>query len=105
MKEWTCGPCALNFNQNKQDSALLEKPASNTSVVLGHNLKTGFDYFAGSKTTLDQVFTGGILNREARIYSDIEWMDPDHTLDSTINTQGTNNVSFKKSRDERVRPP
>ena len=94
MDMWTL---RTYFDQNKQDSALLEQPASNKSRVMGHNLKTGFDYFAGSKTTLGLVFTGGILNRDARIYSDIEWMDPDYKPDSTINTQGTNNTSFKRA--------
>ncbi len=85
------------FDQNNADSALLEQPASNTNLSLGNNLKTGFDYFASSKTTLGLVFTGGTFTRETTTYSDIDWLDPYYNLDSTINTQGTNAVAFKRA--------
>ncbi len=93
MKIWTL---RSYFDQNGQDSALLEQPNSNRSNQLNHNLKTGFDYFATTKTTFGLVFTGGIFTRDAKSYSDIAWMDRDYKLDSTINTQGTNDLRFKR---------
>jgi hypothetical protein len=94
MKTWTL---RKYFDQNKLDSALLEQPNIVTSNALGNNLKTGFDYFASTKTTLGLVFTGGIFTRHAKSYSAIDWLDPDYNLDSSINTQGTNNIKYKRA--------
>ncbi|MBL0199348.1 MAG: TonB-dependent receptor [Chitinophagaceae bacterium] len=83
-------------NSNNQDSVLLEQPNANKSSNTGHNIKTGFDFFLNKKTTLGIVFTGGLFNRKAKSYSDINWMDPNHNIDSTINTSGENNRHFKR---------
>jgi hypothetical protein len=84
------------FNTNNEDSALLEQPNLNRSNMVGNNLKTGFDFFANKKTTIGLVFTGGIFDRNARSYSSINWMKPDHQIDSTIITSGENKLDFKR---------
>lgn len=83
-------------NSNNQDSVLLEQPNFNKNSQVGQNIKTGFDLFLNKKTTLGIVFNGGIFNRRAKTYADINWMDPDYNIDSTINTFGENNRKFKR---------
>ncbi len=84
------------FNTNNQDSVLLEQPNFTKNRPFGNNLKTGFDLFLNKNTTLGVVFTGGLFDRESSSYSAINWMDPDHHIDSTINTWGGNNRNFKR---------
>jgi iron complex outermembrane receptor protein len=84
------------FNGNGQDSALLEQPNFETATNLANNLKTGLDIFLNNKTTLGLVFTGGIFTSERRSYNNINWMDPNYHIDSTINTQGENNRRFER---------
>jgi len=84
------------FNSNGQDSALLEQPNFTKNNPVGMNIKTGLDLFVNSKTTLGVVFTGGSLKREDLSYSTINWMDPNRHSDSTINTQGRNDLDIKR---------
>jgi len=84
------------FNTNNEDSVLLEQPNFTKNSMLGNNLKTGFDFFISKQTTLGLVFTGGIFDRNASSYSDINWMDPNYHIDSSINTWGENNLEFKR---------
>ncbi|HMD00876.1 MAG TPA: outer membrane beta-barrel protein, partial [Ferruginibacter sp.] len=84
------------FNTNNQDSALLEQPNFTKNKPIGYNLKTGFDFFLNSKTTLGVVFTGGIFDRTSNVFSTINWMDPSYHVDSSINTSGENNITFKR---------
>lgn len=84
------------FDSNHEDSALLEQPNVNKSLVKAHNIKAGLDFFAGSKTTLGLVFTGGIFDRQAKSFAAIDWMGPDYIIDSSINTWGENNNHFKR---------
>lgn len=84
------------FDTNNEDSVLLEQPNFSKSRQHGHNLKTGFDFFASKQTTLGFVFNGGIFTRKARNFAAIDWMDPDHHIDSSINTWGKNNLDFKR---------
>lgn len=93
MEFWTL---RSYFDQNNKDSALLEQPGLHRNTVEGHNLKTGIDFFASAKTTIGLIFTGSISERNSKIYSDITWMDPSRKIDSTINTQGTNYLNFKR---------
>jgi iron complex outermembrane recepter protein len=84
------------FDSNHEDSALLEQPNVNKSLQKAHNVKMGLDFFASDRTTLGLVFTGGLFDREAKIFADIDWMDPEYNIDSTINTWGENNNHFKR---------
>ncbi|MFM6926552.1 MAG: outer membrane beta-barrel protein, partial [Ferruginibacter sp.] len=83
-------------NSNNQDSVLLEQPNTNRNKQLAQNIKTCFDLFLNKKTTLGLVFTGGTFSRRATSLSEINWMDPDHNIDSSINTWGDNNRRFKR---------
>jgi iron complex outermembrane receptor protein len=83
------------FNRNREDSVLLEQPNYSKNTALGNNLKTGFDYFVNQKTTLGLVFIGGMFNRRATSFAAIDWMDPAHHIDSSINTWGENNRNFQ----------
>jgi hypothetical protein len=83
-------------NSRNEDSVLLEQPNFNKSWNAGHNIKAGLDFFLNKKTTLGLVFTGGLFDRKAKIYSEINWMDPSYNVDSTINTWGENNRHFKR---------
>lgn len=83
-------------NSNNEDSVLLEQPNFNKSSQTGQNIKTGFDFFLSKNTTLGIVFTGGTFKRNAKSYSEINWMDPYYHIDSSINTFGENNRKFKR---------
>jgi hypothetical protein len=85
------------FDSHHEDSALLEQPNYNTSTATGNNVKAGFDYFAGTRTTLGLVFTGGIFTKHGFANSDILWMDRNYHVDSSINTRGINNLVFKRA--------
>ncbi|MEO7308329.1 MAG: outer membrane beta-barrel protein [Ferruginibacter sp.] len=93
MEIWTL---RKYVNTKNEDSVLLEQPNSNKSSQVGQNIKTGFDLFLNKNTTFGLVFTGGIFNRGSRMYSEINWMDPQHNIDSSINTWGGNNRKFKR---------
>ncbi len=84
------------FDQNYKDSALLEQPNFNKNKVLGNNIKVGVDYFASKKTTFGLAFTGGLFDRESYSMAAIKWMDPSYHVDSIINTNGDNNIHFKR---------
>jgi hypothetical protein len=84
------------LDSNNEDSLLLEQPNFSKNLAIGNNLKTGFDFFLNTKTTLGLIFTGGNFKREARSFSKIDWMDPNHNIDSSINTWGENNRHFKR---------
>ncbi len=84
------------FDVNRNDSAFLEQPNFSKNYMVGNNIKTGFDWFASNKTTIGLVFTGGIFDRQANMYSAINWMNPNYHIDSTINTWGENNRNFKR---------
>lgn len=84
------------FNTSNEDSVLLEQPNTSKNSAVSHNLKTGFDFFVNNKTTLGLVFNGGYFNRKAKSFAAIDWMDPDHHVDSSINTWGRNNSEFKR---------
>lgn len=84
------------FNSKNEDSALLQQPNFSRNSAVGNNLKTGFDFFVSKKTTLGLIFTGGIFDRKSRSVSIIDWMDPNHHIDSSINTSGDNNLEFKR---------
>ncbi len=84
------------FNTKNEDSVLLEQPNINRNRIDAQNLKTGFDFFVNYKTTLGLVFNGGIFNRKSISYASIDWMDPNHHIDSSINTTGENNSRFRR---------
>lgn len=85
------------FDKNGNDSLLLQQPNFTKTTIDAHNIKTGFDFFASSRTTLGLVFTGSYLDRETKSYSTIDWMSPSYLIDSTINTWGTRHVDFSRS--------
>ncbi len=85
------------FDQNGNDSLLLEQPNTNYSKINSHNVKTGIDFFLSKNTTLGIVFTGNITDRRMRSVSTIDWMTPNYVIDSTINTLGTRNTEFRRS--------
>ena len=84
------------FNTNNEDSVLLEQPNINRNRINAQNLKTGFDFFVNNRTTLGLVFNGGLFNRKSLSYASIDWMDPNHHIDSSINTTGENNSRFRR---------
>jgi iron complex outermembrane recepter protein len=84
------------YNTKNEDSVLLEQPNYQRNTQFGQNIKTGFDFFLDKNTTFGLVFTGGVFSRKATSTSSIDWMDPDHNIDSSINTWGNNNRNFKR---------
>ncbi|ANE49978.1 outer membrane beta-barrel family protein [Flavisolibacter tropicus] len=84
------------FDNQGEDSALLEQPNFGKNRASAHNLKTGLDFFVSNRTTLGLVFTGGLFNRNGSFSSDINWMDKNYIIDSTINTLGENTTEFKR---------
>jgi len=84
------------YNTKNEDSVLLEQPNYQRNTQFGQNIKTGFDFFLDKNTTFGLVFTGGVFSRKATSTSSIDWMDPYHNIDSSINTWGNNNRNFKR---------
>jgi hypothetical protein len=84
-------------NTKNEDSVLLEQPNFQKSSQVGHNIKTGLDFFLNKNTTLGLVFTGGTFDRRAKSIAEINWMDPNRHIDSSINTLGNNNRKFNRS--------
>lgn len=84
------------YNTKQEDSVLLEQPNYQRNSQFGQNIKTGFDLFWNKNTTFGVVFTGGYFSRKGTSTSSIDWMDPFHNIDSSINTWGTNNRKFKR---------
>lgn len=84
-------------NANKEDSVLLEQPNVNRSRRAGHNIKAGVDFFMSKRTTLGLIYNGGIFDNRSNSFAAIDWMDPDHNIDSSINTWGDNRSLFKRN--------
>lgn len=84
------------YNTKNEDSVLLEQPNYQRNKQFGQNIKTGFDFFLNKNTTFGVVFTGGFFSRKGTSSSSIDWMDPYHNIDSSINTWGENNRKFKR---------
>ena len=84
------------YNTRNEDSVLLEQPNYQRNKQFGQNIKTGFDFFLNKNTTFGVVFTGGVFSRKGTSSSSIDWMDPYHNIDSSINTWGENNRKFKR---------
>ena len=84
------------YNTKNEDSVLLEQPNYQRNNQLGHNIKTGLDFFVNKNTTLGLIFTGGFFSRKGTSTSSIDWMDPYYNIDSSINTWGDNNRKFKR---------
>jgi iron complex outermembrane recepter protein len=85
------------FDQNGNDSLLLQQPNLTRTKIRAHNIKTGLDFFATNNTTLGIAFTGTYVDRSTRSYSTIDWMSPDFVIDSTIITWGTRDNEFKRA--------
>jgi outer membrane receptor protein involved in Fe transport len=85
------------FDKNGNDSLLLQQPNFTRTEISSHNIKTGIDFFASTKTTLGIVFTGNITDRNVSSVSTIDWMSPSYIIDSTINTWGTRFIKFQRS--------
>jgi iron complex outermembrane recepter protein len=85
------------FDQNGQDSALLDQPNFTKTEIAAHNLKAGIDFFASAKTTLGLSFTGNTNDRHVNSISTIDWMSPSYVVDSTINTWGTRDTKFERA--------
>lgn len=85
------------FDRNGNDSLLLEQPNFMKTQIKAHNIKTGIDFFAGSKTTIGAVFSGSYVERDVDSYSNIDWKSPSNVIDSSINTWGTRDIDFSRS--------
>lgn len=84
------------FNTAGADSVLLQQPNVTQTNVNSHNIKVGADFFASNKTTLGVAFTGNLNDRQISSFSTIDWMSPAFVVDSTINTNGTRHIDFRR---------
>lgn len=84
------------FNTAGADSVLLQQPNVTQTNVNSHNIKVGADFFANNKTTLGVAFTGNLNDRQISSFSTIDWMSPAYVIDSTINTNGTRHIDFRR---------
>jgi hypothetical protein len=85
------------FDSNGNDSLLLQQPYSTRTRIKAHNLKTGIDFFAGTRTIMGVSFTGNFNERKINSFSNIDWMSPQYVIDSSIMTSGLRNVEFKRA--------
>src|SRR5436189_1266983 len=85
------------FDQNRNDSLLLQQPNWTKSDIRADNIKAGLDFFVSNNTTIGLTFTGAYSDRTTKSVSTIDWMTPDFVIDSTINTWGTRYSNFKRS--------
>ncbi len=84
------------FDVNGNDSLLLNQPGITRQNIKAHNLKAGIDFFAGKNTTVGAIFTGNLNTREVSSLSTIDWMTPNHVIDSSIITSGTRHIRFER---------
>jgi len=85
------------FDQNRNDSLLLQQPNRTKTNINADNIKAGLDFFVSNNTTIGLAFTGAYSDRRTNSVSTIDWMTPDFIIDSTINTWGTRFIDFKRS--------
>lgn len=85
------------FDRNGNDSLYLQQPNFSKTHISAHNVKIGLDLFLSQQTTLGFFFTGAFIDRSTKSYSSIDWMSPSYVIDSTINTWGTRNLTFRRS--------
>ena len=85
------------FDRNGNDSLYLQQPNFSKTHISAHNVKIGLDLFLTQQTTLGFFFTGAFIDRSTKSYSSIDWMSPSYVIDSTINTWGTRNLTFRRS--------
>lgn len=85
------------FDQNRNDSLLLQQPNKTKTKISADNIKAGLDFFVSNNTTIGLAFTGAYSDRRTSSVSTIDWMTPDFIIDSTINTWGSRFVDFRRS--------
>ncbi len=59
------------------------------------NVKFGMDYYLTQKTTIGFVVSGFRNKEDDRSQSNIQLMDPNHTVDSIVRSPSTNNTTWK----------
>jgi outer membrane receptor protein involved in Fe transport len=69
--------------------AKLDQPTTFGGYFLNHTLRTGIDYFAGSKTTLGIGLTGIWTARVGNNFATATWMSPEDKVDSVLTTAST----------------
>ncbi|MDE3251501.1 MAG: TonB-dependent receptor [Bacteroidota bacterium] len=82
------------YNPSRALVATLDQPTIFISRNLGHTLKTGFDFYAGPKTTLGLAFTGIWVNRETSGDAAAHWINTSGGIDSTIQTNSNSTNHF-----------
>ncbi|MBL7744851.1 MAG: TonB-dependent receptor family protein, partial [Chitinophagaceae bacterium] len=81
------------YDTGNRITAVLDQPAYFSGKFINNTIKTGLDYYAGSKTTLGIILGGTFTRRKGNNNSLATWLDPAGGVDSTI---ATTNIS--KSR-------
>jgi iron complex outermembrane receptor protein len=84
------------FEQDGQTiAAMLEQPSYIRYKQTAHNLRTGFDYFISSRTTIGLVVNGTHLDRSSNGNNSAYWMKADLRVDSVLVTQSRNSSHWK----------
>ncbi|MBS1512078.1 MAG: TonB-dependent receptor [Bacteroidetes bacterium] len=83
------------YDRNGNITAKLDQPTYFSGTYYNNTVKTGVDYFAGSKTTLGMVLGGTVIHRNGSGDATATWLNAANGIDSAISTYSTNDVHFK----------
>lgn len=73
---------------------LLNQPSYLKTLAFNNNLRAGFDYDAGTRTTLGVVASGAYITRNSRGFSLAQWQNAANRPDSLIETNTANTTQL-----------
>lgn len=85
------------FNSTGGDSSFLDQPTMFGHKSFNNSIKTGFDYFLSTKTTLGLAFTGALINRKGNNKATATWMNANKQIDSSIGTKGNTGYDMQNT--------
>jgi iron complex outermembrane receptor protein len=83
------------YNDNKEMTAMLRQPTYFKGTLVNNTLKTGVDYSFSSATTVGLVLTGTEIRRKSENTAHADWLQPNGTIDSSIQTSNRPRNRFR----------
>ena len=83
------------YNNGGALLSMLDQPTLMINSSFGNTVKTGFDFYASSKTTLGISLTGIAINRNGNSDASANWKNAAGIADSSIRTFGASNNRFR----------
>ncbi len=83
------------YNNSGVLLSMLDQPTLMISQSFGNTVKTGFDFYASSKTTLGVALTGIAIDRKGSSDASANWKNAAGVSDSSIRTFGASSNHFR----------